>query len=185
MLSEPVDSAQLKELASNSADLDLCLSVADLARLSACTYRKASSQDNGEQAELTVKLKFDFGPEDFSRVGLSITGCLNLKCQRCLEPLTWPVQIETRLTMLDSDVQTELLESPFDSVLIGVDGLDLVSVIEDEILAALPMVPIHSDESPCQPTGGDDGLIIDAELTQRPFADLVSLMGNRKRNTDH
>ena len=185
MLSEPVDSAQLKELASKSADLDLCLSVVDLTRLSACTYSKASSHGNGEQAELAVKIKFDFGPEDFPRAGLSITGCLSLKCQRCLEPLTWPVQIETRLTLLDKDEQTELLESPIDSVLIGVDGLNFVNVIEDEILAALPMVPIHSDESPCQPTGGDDGLIIDAELTQRPFADLASLMGNRKRNTDH
>ncbi len=185
MLSEPVDSAQLKELASNSADLDLCLSVADLTRLSACTYSKASSHGNGELAELVVKIQFDYGPEDFPRAGLSITGCLSLKCQRCLEPLTWPVQIETRLTLLDRDVQTELLESPLDSVLIGVDGLNFVSVIEDEILAALPMVPIHSDESPCQPSGGDDGLIIDAELTQRPFADLASLMGNRKRNTDH
>jgi uncharacterized protein len=185
MLSAPVDSAQLKELASKSADLDLCLSVTNLARLSACTYCKAASHDNGEQTELAVKIQFDFGPEEFPRVGLSISGCLSLKCQRCLEPLTWPVQIQTRLTVIDSDVQTELLESPFDSVLIGVDGLNLVNVIEDEILAALPMVPIHSDESPCQPTGGDDGLIIDAELTQRPFADLVSLMGNRKRNTDH
>jgi len=185
MLSEPVDSTQLKELASNSVALDLCLSVADLTRLSACTFSKASSHSNGEQAEFKVKIQFDFGPEDFPRAGLSISGSLSLKCQRCLEPLTWPVQIETRLTLLDSDAQTELLECPLDSVLIGVDGLDFVNVIEDEILAALPMVPIHSDESQCQPSGGDDGLIIDAELMQRPFADLASLMGNRKRNTDH
>ena len=185
MLSERVDSAQLMELASKGATQALSLSVPDLARLSACTYYNGSGQDIGEPAELTADVQFEIGAEDFPRIGLSISGCLSLKCQRCLEPLTWPVRIETCLTVLDSDAQTDLIASPFDSVLISADGLDIVAVIEDEILATLPMVPVHNDGSQCRPSGGEDNnLLPETELTKRPFADLASLMGSRKSSTD-
>jgi len=144
-----------------------------------------SGQDLADPGELAANIQFDIGPDGFPRVGLTVTGRLSLQCQRCLEPVTWPVRIETRLSVLDSDEQTELIENPFDSVLISADGLDLATVIEDEILAALPMVPVHRDNPKCrQASGEDSNWEIDAELTHRPFTDLASLVGSRKSDAD-
>ncbi len=185
MLSERVDSTQLNELARKGAGLDLRLPMADLARLSACLCVPDINQESDEPAELTANVQFEFGSEGLPQIELSIAGQVSLQCQRCLDSVVWPVKIETRLTVLDSDEQTELIASPFDSVLIDADGLDLAIIIEDEILAALPMVPVHMDEPKCRAAGGEDNnSVIDEELMQKPFADLAGLMGSRRSNTD-
>ena len=182
MLSKNVDSAQLKELARKGVSTTLHVPVSDLARLSACTYRDEIGENS---TELTATVQFDNGPEGFPRIGLTITGPLNLGCQRCLGSVRWPVRIETRLSVIDSDEQIELLASPFDSLLMRANGLDLAIIIEDEILAALPMVPVHRNEPQCRPASGDDNdSAMEAELIQRPFADLANLVGCRKNNVD-
>jgi len=185
MLSERVDSTQLNELARKGDGLDLRLPIADLARLSACLCFSDNSQESDEPAELTANVQFEFGSEGLPQIEMSIAGRVSLQCQRCLDPVVWPVQVETRLTVLDNEEQTELIASPFDSVLIGADGLDLAILIEDEILAALPMVPVHTDEPQCRVASGEDNnSVIDAELMQKPFADLASLIGSRRSSAD-
>ncbi|MAF83519.1 MAG: YceD family protein [Gammaproteobacteria bacterium] len=187
MLSERVDSAQLAELAKKGFGQVVSLPVVDFARLSACLYQAGGDQSGTDQdsAELALNVKFDVGPEGFPRVAISVTGCLSLSCQRCLEPMAWPVRIETRLSVLDSDEQTELIASPFDSILMNADGLDIATVIEDEILAALPIALVHRDGPGCQSAGGDESnSTIEAELMQRPFADLANIVGGRKSNVD-
>jgi len=185
MLSEHVDLARLGELARKGVGMAQCLSAKDLVRLSACTLQAGAGQQTDESVELTADVRFDVGPEGFPRVSVAIKGHLSLQCQRCLEPLAWPVRIETCLSVLDDEEQTELIASPYDSVLINADGLNLVEVIEDEILAALPMVPVHEDGPNCRSAcGADNNSTIDAELKQRPFADLVSLVGSRKSEVD-
>ncbi len=185
MLSERVDSARLNELARKGADSTLRLPISDLGRLSACMHSSEADQDSGEPAVLVADVKFDIGPEGFPRIGLAVTGRISLQCQRCMEAVVWPVRIDTRLAVLDSDEQTELIANPFDSVLLGSEGMHLATVIEDEVLAALPMVPVHKNELQCQQAGGKkSNLLIDAELMQRPFADLASLVGSRKYDAD-
>ena len=187
MLSERVDNSRLVELARNGAGQEFRLPAADFARLSACTIRADKDRTvKGKGAvELAADIRFDIGPEGFPRVGLMITGHLSLQCQRCLEPVMWPVKIETRLTVLETDEQVTLLASPFDSVVMNADGLDLATVIEDEILAALPMVPVHQHEAACmQARVEDSNSEIVAEPMQKPFAVLASLMAERKSDAD-
>jgi uncharacterized protein len=201
MLSERVDLSSLVELARKGDSQAFRLSAADLARLSACIVRTDRVQTDGvrtdggrnaaeqDGAELAAGVRFDIGPDGFPRVGFSVTGSLRLECQRCLEPVAWPVRIETCLTVLESDEQTALLASPLDSVVTDVDGLDLIEVIEDEILAALPMVPVHRDESACRQASRsfidrDSDSVIEAESMHRPFADLASLVGSRKSDVE-
>ena len=187
MLSECVDSARLAELARNGTGQGFSLSVKNLARLSACLYQVDEDESGARQdsSELAVEMKFDVGPEGFPRLTMAITGCLSLPCQRCLELVAWPVQIETRLSILDNDEQTQLIASPFDSILVNADGLDIETVIEDEILAALPMALAHRNGSGCRQAGGEESdSAKHTELMQKPFANLANLVGGRKSDVD-
>ena len=116
---------------------------------------------------------------------MTITGKLMLKCQRCLRPLTWPVEIFTALAVLTAEAQTSQLENPFDSVLIDGDGLNMQVVVEDEVLAAMPMAPAHGPGSECAGSGTAD-LDSESDCAQmhRPFADLASKMGRPEQGRD-
>jgi uncharacterized protein len=106
-----------------------------------------------------------------------------LECQRCLQPLGWELRIESRLTVLTEEGQAARLSDPFDSVLMDGDGLDLLAIIEDEILAALPMAPVHESGSECakrEKTGKSSD--IGAAKTIRPFENLASLMGRTEKH---
>ena len=173
MLNERVDSARLNELARNGASLERDLSAADFERLPVVVT---------DEPSLHAKLRFDVGPERFPRIAMSVSGELKLECQRCLQPMTWQVDVTSRLSILDSDEQTELVESPFDSILMDVEGLSLATMIEDEILAALPFAPVHTNEPGCQAAETEDSnSAIAAEPMQQPFADLADLLGGQKK----
>lgn len=201
MLSERVDFTRLQELARKSQGHTFRLSVAEFARLSACLYRtdgrrtdgggtEAKGRDAGyEEAELEADIRFNTNPDGFPQVEFSIAGSLDLQCQRCLDPVTWPVKIGAHLTILETDEQTALIDSPFDSVVTGVAGLDLKRVIEDEILAALPMAPVHLDGPVCRQAGPglidwDNDSVKEAESVHRPFADLARLVNGGESDVE-
>lgn len=182
MLSERVEFSRLIELARKGDGRVFCLPPTELARLSAmiCQVNEGGSGTAQDEAELKADVRFDIGPDGLPRIGFSVSGQLSLQCQRCLEPVNWPLRLEARLTVLEKEEQTEQIESPFDSVVIDTDGLDLVRVIEDEILAALPMVPVHRDDPACaQADIEDSDSATDAESMHKPFAGLASLVSDR------
>lgn len=173
MLRERVDSARLNELARNGASLERDLSAADFERLPVVVT---------DEPTLHAVLRFDVGPERFPRIAMSVRGELELECQRCLQPMGWRVELDSRLSILDSEEQTELVASPFDSILMDAEGLSLATMIEDEILAALPIAPVHTDDAGCQSADAQDSnSAIAAEPMQQPFADLADLMGGQKK----
>ena len=74
---------------------------------------------------------------------LAIFGNLGLTCQRCLEPLSW---------QLDVNVQYVLASNPQRLDLAGEDEWDVIAVdrqmsvedlIEDQIILEMPMIPRH------------------------------------------
>jgi uncharacterized protein len=76
---------------------------------------------------------------------LSVSGELQLRCQRCLEAMRFPLQIDKRLRLVNAGA-----EWPEEEV--EDEGLDAVeasremvvgSLIEDEVLLALPISPRH------------------------------------------
>jgi uncharacterized metal-binding protein YceD (DUF177 family) len=76
-----------------------------------------------------------------------------------------------------NDAEADGLADPFDSVLLEDGELPLRLALEDEILAVLPMAPLHEDAAQCGKSAagprGDD----QPARPNRPFADLATLMG--------
>ena len=174
-----IESGELAELAAGGAGRDMRVSPADLPRLAELVV--ARSGENSD-AGLAVEEKFDDGPEGFPRVHLTITGPLALQCQRCLGPVSWQVELETTLTVLRTEEQAGEIEDPFDSVLMDDDGLNIEAIVEDEVLAALPIALVHGPESECENSDvSGDG---EAMQPNRPFADLDALMGHAAKNRE-
>jgi uncharacterized protein len=79
---------------------------------------------------------------------LDVATRLALVCQRCLGPVDAALSIEKALRFVrGEDVAAELDADGDDDVLDSSRNLDLRSLIEDELLLALPLVPRH-DECP-------------------------------------
>lgn len=80
---------------------------------------------------------------------LRVSGALVLRCQRCLQPLRMDLGIDATFELregLDDDVLLqEDLEDDSRDFLSASRSMDLVSLIEDEVLLALPPVPRHAN----------------------------------------
>lgn len=75
-----------------------------------------------------------------------VNGVLQLRCQRCLEALTFPVDVKSDLMLVkDEAVLAEINENEHDVVdaILANPQLDVFALIEDEILLDLPMSPKH------------------------------------------
>ena len=121
------------------------------------------------------------GTEGIARLRIDVTGQLPLRCQRCLHTVVWPLRLSTRLTVVSDDREAEALTEPFDSVILEDGELRLETVVEDEILAALPMAPAHEPGEDCISAGTP---IVESEneteQTYRPFASLATLVGDEQ-----
>ncbi len=87
-------------------------------------------------------------------------------CQRCLGRMTIPV--------------TCRFEQPLDEVLepVGAGGtvamLNLIELIEDELILAAPMIPLHPSGT-CRAPGENDETPASAPSKRQPFAELARL----------
>lgn len=126
-----------------------------------------------DDGELDFRVTGARGRKDEPMLTVEVSGLLVLRCQRCLKPLDHVLRIVQQFELRDGlgeDVLTqEDMEDDSRDFLEASRSLDVASLIEDEVLLALPVVPRHeSCELPEQ--GGDSE-------TASPFGVLRSLKG--------
>lgn len=99
---------------------------------------------------------------------------LPLECQRCLGPVVTPLAIERRIQFVHGeDAAADLDAESDDDVLAVTRSLDLQTLIEDELLLALPLVPRHEVcPAPLQAPASDKN---PPDEAPNPFAALVTL----------
>jgi uncharacterized protein len=110
---------------------------------------------------------------------VSVTGLCRLRCQRCLNGLDYPVQLDTRLLLRDQagldaldDDAADGKEEEFDSILADTH-LDVPDMLEEEVLLSLPIAPKH-ELGACQATDGQNTQL----EGKNPFAVLAKLKRN-------
>ena len=100
--------------------------------------------------EGSVHFKLDFGRDalGINYVDVHATTSLSVLCQRTLEPFDLPVTVDTRLGLIRQEREEAGLPPDCEPLLVAEDGrLNPVDVIEDELLLALPLIPINPDSS--------------------------------------
>lgn len=179
MLSEWIDLVGLQALAAGNEQRQLHVDSAGLPtrfkRLTDVIAARAVSGDS--TSGIAIDLRFENGAEGYPCVGIKLAGQIELECQRCLRPFGFSIDLETRLTILSSEAQLRQIADPFDAVVMTSHGLDMLTVIEDEILSGLPIAPIHETVADCAALNEAlPELENHAGKLNRPFANLSALM---------
>jgi uncharacterized protein len=93
----------------------------------------------------TVRFTLEFGRDAFGTAFLSVQAQadLTLICQRSLEPFVCPVTVDSRLGLIREEREEAALLPGYEPLLVDAEPLHLASVIEDELLLALPLVPMR------------------------------------------
>lgn len=96
-----------------------------------------------ESATVNISLSFErSGDRSLGRMQGTIAASLQVVCQRCLEKMTLVLRAEPSVILIRAQDREDLLARGTDSLV--VDGPILLSnIVEDELLLAMPMVPMH------------------------------------------
>ena len=96
--------------------------------------------------EATARLSLRHSHDDMLQIELQYAARLELLCQRCLEPLTRLV--DERIDFAVAETEESLAVLPQGMELIALDGdrFQPATLIEDELIMSLPLVPRHGDD---------------------------------------
>jgi uncharacterized protein len=101
----------------------------------------------GGEGSLSFVLRGQSGGKGQPLLQLEIQGALPLVCQRCLLPVEVPLSIARTLALVPEDApltQAELEDDEVDFLPSG-KALDVQSLIEEEVLLALPIAARHAE----------------------------------------
>lgn len=144
---------------------------------------RLAQETQGLQPDFAVKwqanaeLRAGSGPEADIWLHLDAAATVPLTCQRCMGVVITPVNVDQwyRFVATEQIAMAEDDESEED-LLVMEPQFDLLAVLEDELLMALPLVPMH-DVCPVTPqlSAGDSVEVTEASEKPNPFAVLAQL----------
>jgi uncharacterized protein len=74
---------------------------------------------------------------------------LHMICQRCLEPMEQPLEVDRHFRFVSSEQAAETEDDQAEEdLLVASTSFDALTLIEDELILALPLVPRHGS---CEP----------------------------------
>jgi len=109
------------------------------------------------------------------RVDIEVWSSVRLRCQRTLEVFEYALESRSVVGIVTTDQAADALPEDYEPLLCTTGRVELLRLVEEEVLLALPLVPVspHSER-----VGGQAG----SRDTHRPFAGLAQL--RRKGNKD-
>jgi uncharacterized protein len=133
---------------------------------------------DSKDSALEVILKFDQNDQGQAYVDVTVTGELILTCQRCLESMPFLLRSIHRLVPAYLEEKGDDLLGEMESVLVDENGfINVMEMVEDEVLLAIPMFPMHRElECGSNFTKSEDSPV--EQKTQKSFAGLADLLKN-------
>ena len=105
---------------------------------------------SSRDGDLKVQLDFRLDERRIRTLKGTITGEVNLVCQRCLQGLRFPLDLTFSLGIVSSEAEIERLPDGYEPLLVTGDPVQTVEVIEDEVLLAVPAIPLHQGRQRCE-----------------------------------
>lgn len=146
----------------------------DLPRL-----HEALASDN---SAIRVKVVFERGEQRQAFMSITLDATMYLVCQRCLDIMAFSTSAIHDYMFIASEREEVLLPEGYDVLELGTkDPFDLKVLIEDELLLALPIIPIHELKNCQQPVVPVEPEPIESEVPRSsPFSVLAQLKRDPK-----
>lgn len=134
------------------------------------------------EARGDARFELEFGRDELGIgfVDVAVRAQLPLVCQRSLETFDLPVEIESRLGLIGDERDEAGLPQRCEPLLVAEGELSPADVIEDELLLAVPLIPVkpgsdmdskyNVEHAAPDPGGGTNN---------KPFAALAALKSNK------
>lgn len=129
---------------------------------------------------IPVKVEFAKDAQGLTYFKGHISADVQLVCQRCNQPFEYSVYTEFSFAPVQGNDDEELIPDVYDPVQVDDHGeIDLFQVLEDELILALPIVALHSQDD-CTVKAEDlqFGEIEPEPERENPFAVLKELKRN-------
>lgn len=155
--------------------LEATQSLGDFSRLQA----EAAATDTLPEVHWSARGEMRPGPVGAAVpwLHLEAAGSVPLICQRCLQPMQVPVQVDRWFRFVANEETAALEDEEADEdVLVVSRSFDLQALIEDELLMEMPAAPRHDRCPQAVPMSAQDADFEAAsEARPNPFAALQSL----------
>jgi uncharacterized protein len=135
--------------------------------------------DAAVQWQARAELRPQAGAEDQVWLHLSAQASVPLTCQRCMAAVSTPLEVDQWYRFVESEeVAMAEDDEAEEDLLVMVPQFDLLALLEDELLMALPLVPMH-ETCPVTPVfSAGDPAVEAAQAKPNPFAVLGQLKKN-------
>jgi len=112
----------------------------------------------------------------------SIEADILLQCQRCLRAMTYHIKTNFLLSSVCNDAEAAQLPVKYEALYLIQPEVDLLTIIEDELLLTLPLVPKHK-KGDCKAKPILQADIEEGQKTERPhpFAELATLKSQLRK----
>ncbi|HEY9135696.1 MAG TPA: YceD family protein [Pseudomonadales bacterium] len=153
------------------------LQLGDMPRLLTCVVNEGQDQVVNDQNTVVVELEFHRDEEGLRVITGRIKGQLSLVCQRCLDITLFQLDEPVALALVKNDEAASQLPSRYDPLLVSEGPVSLITLVEDELLLALPSVAYH-DEGECSVLPYQNDMIDETQAEVKkpnPFAVLTGL----------
>lgn len=131
------------------------------------------------QGDVRFELKFSRDGQARSCLHGTVDSELHLECQRCLGEMSFVVRSKLALAFVEGLEEAERLPDYLEPQLVENGRVQLKDLIEDELLLALPQVPMHPEDECASGLNIETDEKVSADASVSPFAILAEL---RRRN---
>lgn len=109
---------------------------------------------------------------------LQASAAVPLSCQRCLGPVITPLEVDRWFRFVADEATAETEDDDSEEDVLALEPRpDLLDLLEDELLMAVPLVPMHGACPAPLPAAADDPGALPEEISTppHPFAALARL----------
>jgi len=173
---EDVRRLRVSRLAADGESLQGQWPLSALDRLADATVRAADGADESVTWQVAGRLKRPSSATEEVWMTVQAACTVHQICQRCLQPVAIPLQVDRDLRFVATEAEAERLDEDMEEdVLAEGTGIDLRALIEDELLLELPIVPRHEVCPDPLPVPPDDLDVAGSSEDEHPFAALRAL----------
>ena len=133
-----------------------------------------------------VQAQVRFGREQgFAVADVELRAQLQVICQRCMAPMQLTVAARSPVLVVETEREAEEAPAGWETFLAPEGRLSLAALVAEEVLLAIPIVPLHDAGAACAAAtpdaavatpAGPAAAAVEEGATVRPFADLRALL---------